>query len=76
MIKNLLVLLLVCLISAACLASPTEVQVVGEDDLPIGMTVHRYVDDEAGVACWVFLGVNKGGIDCLPHSQTNLGDKK
>ncbi len=31
--------------------------------------VHRYVDEEAGVVCWVY----EYGIDCLPIEQTRLG---
>lgn len=30
--------------------------------------VHRYVDEEAGVVCWVYMD----GIDCLPIEQTRL----
>ena len=36
--------------------------------------VNRFVDDEAGVACWVYAAYNKGGISCLPIGETRLRD--
>lgn len=35
--------------------------------------VYRTVDEQAGVACWVFSSVEKGGIACMPISETKLG---
>jgi hypothetical protein len=32
-------------------------------------TVRRVVDQEAGIACWIY---NTSGISCLPLSQTTL----
>lgn len=39
----------------------------------------RWVDEEAGVVCWVFYEYHSGGpasgISCLPIGDTNLGHK-
>ena len=32
----------------------------------------RYVDEEAGVVCWVYTAFHGGGISCLPISETKL----
>ena len=29
-------------------------------------TVYRIVDGDAQIACWIYVGVEQGGIDCLP----------
>jgi len=34
--------------------------------------VHRVVDEEAGVACWLYNNTYNGGIDCLPIGETRL----
>lgn len=34
--------------------------------------VNRYIDEDAGVVCWVFDGYNKGGISCLPVKDTTI----
>ena len=34
--------------------------------------INRVIDKEAGVVCWVYKGLDRGGIDCLPISQTQL----
>jgi hypothetical protein len=34
--------------------------------------VERYIDEEAGVVCWVVRGTDGGGIDCLPLDDTRL----
>lgn len=34
--------------------------------------VSRFEDPQAGVVCWVFDRYEKGGISCLPKSQTTL----
>lgn len=33
------------------------------------MEVMRFIDEEAGVACWVAIGYNRGGISCVPLDQ-------
>jgi len=47
-------------------AAPTE---SGDVVTLIGGRMTRYIDREAGVACWV---INGGGLDCLPLDQTRL----
>ena len=37
-----------------------------------GLGISRWVDEEAGVVCWVYSGFYKGGISCLPLSDTRL----
>ena len=34
--------------------------------------ISRYVDGEAGIVCYVFIGYEKGGIDFLPIDETSL----
>ena len=35
--------------------------------------LYRFIDEDAGVACWVWLGVSgAAGLDCLPLEQTRL----
>ncbi len=34
--------------------------------------VYRTLDEEAGVVCWVYSSIDKGGIDCMPISETKL----
>lgn len=38
------------------------------------LNVQRVVDEEAGVACWVWTSAlyETGGISCLPLSETDL----
>lgn len=38
----------------------------------IDQVVFRVVDDDAGVVCWLYSGISKGGISCLPKSSTRL----
>jgi hypothetical protein len=35
-------------------------------------SVYRFVDNEANVVCWVYHYGYKGGISCLPISETSL----
>ena len=63
----ILVILTIGLIVAACAAPPEAGSVKVTN---ISGYVTRYVDKEAGVACWVV----SQGISCLPISQTKLGD--
>lgn len=36
--------------------------------------VSRVVDYDAGVVCYIYCGIEKGGISCIPISYTKLGD--
>jgi hypothetical protein len=71
--KTTLAILLLALV--ACAALTTEMEIT---QLPVAkpsgtrITVYRIVDEEAGVACWVFVGYHKGGISCLPLNETRL----
>ena len=67
--KHLLILTLIVLLflAAACGPSPGY-----EDTKDIGNMITRWQDNEAGVVCWVFVAYNKGGISCLPVSETKL----
>lgn len=35
-------------------------------------TIERYIDREAGVVCYIIIGSEKGGIDCMPIGDTKL----
>lgn len=66
-------ILVLALLLFGCKSSG-EIEAANGDKLPVLMNVYRYEDNEAGVACWVFSGYYKGGIDCLPISETKLGE--
>jgi hypothetical protein len=34
--------------------------------------IRQYIDEDAGVACWVYDSGESGGISCLPINQTQL----
>ena len=34
--------------------------------------VYRFVDKEAEEVCWIFIGMEKGGLSCRPLSETAL----
>lgn len=42
------------------------------DGTEVTRNIFRYVDDEAGVVCWIYGGYQKGGIDCMPIGETAL----
>ena len=44
------------------------------DSLPWSVRVIH--DDARGVTCWHYVGVNQGGISCLPVSQLQQKDAK
>jgi len=44
------------------------------DSLPWSVRVIH--DDARGVTCWHYVGVNQGGISCLPDSQLQQKDAK
>lgn len=37
-------------------------------------SVQRFIDKEAGVVCYLYSSIQKGGISCLPLSDTLLGE--
>ncbi len=70
--KWLTVLVVVILVLVACAPQPIidgTTKLVGSKT-----TVSRYIDEPAGIVCWIFSGYDgKGGISCLPIDQTLLG---
>ncbi len=70
------VLVAVLMLLAAC-ASPRESDQETSEEItwivPGLSSIGRYVDEEAGVVCWIYNGYEKGGIDCLPIADTRLG---
>ena len=72
--KKLLVL--VVLLAVSCAPIPQEK--VGPEWTTLAgsnltMSVYRVTDREAGVVCWLYSSIEKGGIDCMPISDTRLG---
>ncbi len=43
-------------------------------DSPQSYGLHRIIDEDAGVVCWVAAHYRSGGISCLPLSDTNLAE--
>ena len=79
-IKTVLLLAIIILVAAGTWVSLEAIYsrsvVVGVraepiNRFPTGIT--RYVDEPAGVVCWVFIQEGKGGISCLPISETKMG---
>ena len=60
---------LILVILTACAPEPSGRTVYKAAD---NTNVRRYVDEEAGVACWFFMG-RTDAISCLPLDQTLLG---
>ena len=40
----------------------------------LGYAISRYVDEEAGVVCWVYGVTSGGGLSCLPIADTRLDE--
>jgi hypothetical protein len=68
--KQLIALLIALSILAGC--KPPSTDSTNNDSFPYGIS--RHVDEEAGVVCWVYTSYQRGGIDCLPISDTKLGE--
>ncbi len=74
-----LLILVVLVVLAGCVPRViSDDRVIKEDELHItrlhrswNYTVFRFVDTEAGIACW---GASGSGISCLPLSETNLDE--
>lgn len=73
--KQIALVIVMALLMVAC-AAPESYTVVKPDAMGskklavegIG-GVHRFVDSEAGVVCWIYPGY---GLACLPISETRL----
>jgi hypothetical protein len=69
--KFLIVLILSVLFLTSCAPEkssydvPVDIVVNNSTDI-----IYRYIDDEADVVCWVCR--YRGGISCLPISETSL----
>uniref|UniRef100_A0A6M3XTR6 Uncharacterized protein n=1 Tax=viral metagenome TaxID=1070528 RepID=A0A6M3XTR6_9ZZZZ len=60
-----------------CAAPPIAENLnLGEHELvarpSLTTSIIRTIDAEAGVVCWVYIGIEQGGICCLPLSETKL----
>jgi len=79
-IRNTLALVLLALLLATCAPAVQEsgsTQVMSGDLVLVATTggygnVWRFIDTKADVACWLILGMERGGISCLPLSDTAL----
>jgi hypothetical protein len=38
----------------------------------MSISIWRFIDKQAGVVCWAYSGIEKGGIDCMPLLDTEL----
>lgn len=74
--KTVIVLCAVVILLVACSGPATTVPELPPSFVLLEgnayFTFYRAVDKEARVACWIYSGIDKGGIDCLPLSQTGL----
>jgi len=74
----LLVVVTILLIGCAPVASMPTDDSVSAQEIPAGNgglggnNVFRYIDEEAGVVCWIYSDGYRGGISCLPLVETNL----
>jgi hypothetical protein len=64
--------LLVVLLSGCAWSNQDNYSGIPVESYPGEYGISRFVDDEAGVVCWVYLELNAGGISCLPISDTKL----
>ena len=68
MYKNRLILLaLLATLLVRCTPPESTTQSIG-----IGHGVSRFIDKEAQIVCYVLEGFYRGGISCLPISETTL----
>ncbi|POF97104.1 hypothetical protein [Pseudomonas putida] len=47
----------------------------GASAAPLPYGVRVFHDDEQGATCWLYQGVNQGGISCIPDSQLQAGNE-
>ena len=77
-IRNTLALVLLALLLATCAPATQEPPQETFGDFELVATtggygnVWRFIDTKADVACWLILGMERGGISCLPLSDTAL----
>lgn len=81
--KAVIMLLLIALLLVACtgnnnvetkvVETPTSTRLRIEDiATEVAPDVYRFIDEEAGVVCYVYEFVKRGGISCLSVEQTKL----
>ena len=76
--KKILLLILLLAVTSCATPTPTYLSLEATPDAPdvIYSTkisgLLRVVDEDAGVVCWVWVGPQGVGIDCLPLEQTRL----
>lgn len=67
------VVVIVLAVFTAC--KPPQ-EYTASDPISISNKVDRFIDEEAGVVCWVYYqsSIEKagGGLSCMPISETNL----
>ncbi len=66
-------LLILALLVVGCGAPRTDGDLPVRGYIRIGNGVYRFIDDEAGVVCWIFKGSQRAGLSCLPLGHTILG---
>lgn len=72
------IVLFLCLLLIACGGAVEDVpfpdikKVTPLQGITYAYGVNRFVDNEAGVVCWIYSGGNQGGISCLPINETLL----
>ena len=76
---RLLLILAVLVVTGGCAPMrPVRQEEIGGEDLILvyggqGFNdIFRFVDRDARVVCWLWRGELKGGIYCLPLSETSL----
>ena len=75
--KVLILLALVILLTGCAPAVYVAPDSIPLTELPVGNasfnnSVFRFIDKEAGVICWIYSDGYRGGISCLPLSDTFL----
>lgn len=71
--KKLIAAGLLCLSLAGCV-QPEMPTAAKEDQRVLFGEVTKFIDEQYGVVCWVLKGYKKGGISCIPLSQTKRGE--
>lgn len=64
--------LVLVLLMVSCSSVETSEVTPHNPTILIQDNVYRFIDKEADVVCWVYAQGYKGGISCLPLSETNL----
>lgn len=68
-----LFIIFICAVSFINKANAEEVK---EANLGWSEDVNVFQDNKRDVTCWVFKGLNRGGISCIPNDQINKEKKE